>query len=131
MSLEVGDVLSRVGHANPDPDCCLIFLVNGRNTSPGPSSGDGHPHCDILCSDGRGSWTNSGSRDGAVHNPPEILALEPELHLVNPDVVIGPIKDGDCYFDIVGGSGRHVVDRFLKRSLSARDLFLKKKLKEN
>ena len=75
---------------------------------------------------GGGSQTDSGSRDGAVHNPPEILALEPELHLVNPDIVIGPIKDGDCYFDVVGSGGRHVVDRFLKRSLSARDLSLKK-----
>ena len=83
------------------------------------------PYCDILCSDGRGSRTDNGLRDRTVHNPPEILALEPELHLVNPDVVVGPIKDGDCYFDIVGGSGRHtVVDRFLKRSPSAKDLFL-------
>ena len=69
--------------------------------------------------------------DGAIHNPPEILALEPKFHLVNPDIVIGPIKDGDCYFDVVGGSRRHVVDRFLKRSPSARDLSLKKKLKED
>ena len=88
-------------------------------------------HCDILYSDGRGSWTNSGSQDGAVHNPPEILALEPKLHLVNPDIVIRPIKDGDGYFDVVGGCGGHVVDRLIKRSLSARDLSLKKKLKED
>ena len=44
MNLETGDVLSRVGHANSDPDCCLIVLVDGRNASPGPSSGDGCPH---------------------------------------------------------------------------------------
>ena len=83
------------------------------------------PHCDILCSDRRGSRTNSRSWDHTINNPPEILALEPELHLVNPDVVVGPIKDGDCDFNIIGGGGRHsVVDRFLKRSLSVRDLFL-------
>ena len=83
-----------------------------------------------MCSDRRGSQTDSGSRDCPIHNPPEVLTLEPKLHLVNPDVVVGPIKDGDCDFNIVGGSRRHaVVDRFLKRSLSARDL--KKKLKED
>ena len=80
------------------------------------------PHCDILCSDGR---TNSGSQDSPIHNPPEILALEPELHLVNPDIVVGPIKDGDCDFNIVGSGRRHAVDDgFLKRSLSAKYLFL-------
>ena len=89
------------------------------------------PHCNICSSDGRGSQTDSGLQDSAIHNPPEILALEPKLHLVNPDVVIGRIKNGDCYFDIVGGSRRYVVDRFLKRSLSARGLSLKKKLKED
>ena len=68
---------------------------------------------------------------GIINNPPEILTLEPKLHLVDPDVVVGPIKDGDCYFDVVGGGGGHVVDRFLKRSPSARDLSLKKKLKED
>ena len=88
-------------------------------------------HCDILCSDGRGSRTDSGSRDCPIHNPPEILTLEPKLHLVDPDVVVGPIEDGDCDFNIVGSGGRHSVDRFLKRSLSARDLSLKKKLKED
>ena len=89
------------------------------------------PHCDILCSDGRGSWTDSGSQDCSIHNSPEILTLEPKLHLVYPDVVIGLIEDGDCNFNIIGGSGRHFVDRFPKRSLSVRDLFLKKKLKED
>ena len=84
-----------------------------------------------MCSDGRETRTDSGSRDGAIHNPPEILALEPELHLVNLDIVIGPIKDGDCYFDVIGSGGRHVVEGFLKRSPSARDLSLKKKLKED
>ena len=54
------------------------------------------PYCNILCSDGRESRTNSGSWDGPIHNPPEILTLEPKLHLVNLDVVVGPIKDGDC-----------------------------------
>ena len=83
------------------------------------------PHCNILCSDRRGSRTDSGSRDGSIHNPPEILALEPELHLVDPDVVVGPIEDGDCDFNIVGSGRRHAVDDgFLKRSPSARDLFL-------
>jgi hypothetical protein len=86
------------------------------------------PHCGILCSDGRGSQTDSGSWDCSVHNPPEILALEPKLHLVNPDVVVGPIKDGDCDFNIVGGGGRH-VDGFLERSPPARVLSLKRKLK--
>ena len=69
--------------------------------------------------------------DGPIYNPPEVLTLEPKLHLVDPDVVVGPIEDGDCDFNIVGSDGRHVVDGFLKRSLSARDLFLKKKLKED
>ena len=82
-------------------------------------------HCDILCSDGRGSRIYSGLRDRTIHNPPEVLALEPELHLVDPDVVIGPIKDGDCDFDIAGSGRRHAVDdEFL--SLSARDLSLKR-----
>ena len=35
--------------------------------------------------------------------------LEPKLHLVNPDIVIGPIEDGDCYFDVVGSGGRHLL----------------------
>ena len=69
---------------------CLILVV---------------PDCNILCSDWRGSWTDSGSRDRAVHNPPEILTLEPKLHLVDPDVVVGPIKDGDGGLHIVGGGG--------------------------
>ena len=73
----------------------------------------------------------SGSQDCSIHNPPEILTLEPKLHLVYPDVVIGPIEDGDYNFNIVGGGERHFVDRFPKRSPSARDLFLKKKLKED
>ena len=46
-------------------------------------------------------------RDFAVHNPPEVLALQPELHLVDPNVVVGPIEDGDGGFNIVGGGGRH------------------------
>ena len=90
------------------------------------------PDCDVLCSDWRESWTNSGSQDRTIHNPPEVLTLEPKLHLVDPDVVVGPIKDGDCGFSIVGGGGRHsVVDGFLKRSPSARDLSHEKKLKED
>ena len=65
------------------------------------------PDCNILCSDWKEPWTDSGSRDCTIYNPPEVLTLEPKLHLVNPDVVVGPIKDGDCSFDIVGGSGGH------------------------
>ena len=56
---------------------------------------------------GGGSWTDSGSRDGAVHDPLEVLALQPELHLINPNNVVGPIEDGDGGFDIVSGGGRH------------------------
>ena len=83
------------------------------------------PHCNILCSDRRGSQTDSGSGNRTVHNPPEILALEPKLHLVDPDIVVGPIEDGDCNFNIVGGGERHAVDDgFLKRTPSAKDLFL-------
>ena len=58
---------------------------------------------------GGGSWTDSGSQDGAVHNPPEVLALQPELHLVNPNIIVGPIEDGDGGFHIVGDGGRHLV----------------------
>ena len=89
------------------------------------------PDCNILCSDWRGARTDSGSRDCTVNNPPEVLTLEPKLHLVDPDVVVGPIKDGDCSFNIVGSGRGHVVDGFLKRSPSARDLSHEKKLKED
>ena len=88
------------------------------------------PDCNILCSDWRGSRTDSGSWDHTVYNHPEVLTLEPKLHLVDPDVVVGPIKDGDCSFNIVGSGGGHAVDdRFLKRSPSARDLPHERKLK--
>ena len=50
-----------------------------------------------------GTHRDHWSRDGPIHNPPEILTLEPKLHLVDPDIVIGPIEDGDCNFDIIGG----------------------------
>ena len=77
------------------------------------------PDCYVLSSDWRGSRTDSGSQDGAVYNPPEVLTLEPKL-LVNPDVVVGPIKDGDSSFDIVCGGRRHsYVVGLLKRSPSA------------
>ena len=72
---------------------CLILVV---------------PESHILCSDWGGSRTDCGSRDCAVHDPPEVLALQPELHLVDPNIVVGPIEDGDGNFNIVGGSGRHV-----------------------
>ena len=71
---------------------CLILVVPDRN---------------ILCSDWGGSRTDSGSQDGAVYDPPEVLTLEPKLHLVDLDIVVGPIKDGDCGLDIIGGGGRH------------------------
>ena len=87
--------------------------------------------CNILCSDWRGSQTDSESQDCTVYNPPEVLTLKPKLHLVDPDVVVGPIEDGDCDFNIVDGGRRHLDDRFLKRSLSARDLSHEKKLKED
>ena len=74
---------------------------------------------------GEGSWTYSGSRDGAIHDPPEVLALQPELHLVDPNVVVGPIEDGDGSFNIGSGGGRHVGCWVSKRSPSARDLSMK------
>ena len=54
------------------------------------------PHCDICSSDGRGSRTDSRSWDSPIHNRPEVLTLKPKLHLVNPDIVVGPIEDWDC-----------------------------------
>ena len=54
------------------------------------------PSVHIHLGYGRGTSPDRWSGDHAVHNPPEILSLEPKLHLVNPDVEIGPIKDGDC-----------------------------------
>ena len=82
------------------------------------------PDCYVLSSDWGGSWTDSGSWDCTVHNPPEVLTLEPKLHLVDPNVVVGPVEDGDCGFDIVGGGGGHSdVDRFLeKKPVSKRSL---------
>ena len=56
---------------------------------------------------GGGSRTYSGLQDRAVHNPPEVLALQPELHLIDPNVIVGPIEDGGGGFNIVGGGGRH------------------------
>ena len=61
------------------------------------------PDRHILGSDWGGSRTDSGSRDCAVHNPPEVLALQPELHLVDPNIIVGPIEDGDGDLDIGGG----------------------------
>ena len=66
------------------------------------------PESHILGSDWGGSQTDSGSRDGAVHDPPEVLALQPKLHLVDPNIIVGPIEDGYGGFNIGGGSGRHV-----------------------
>ena len=77
----------------------------------------------ITSSDWGGSRTDSGSRDGAVHNPPEVLTLQPELHLVNPNVIVGPIKDGDGGFDIIGGGGRHVSCWVSKKETHQLEIF--------
>ena len=66
------------------------------------------PKNDVLGSNWRGSRTYCGSRDSAVYDPPEVLALQPELHLVDPNVVVRPIEDGDGGFYIGGGGGRHI-----------------------
>ena len=67
------------------------------------------PSVYIRLGHGRGTSPNGWSGDHAVYNPPEVLALEPKSHLVDPDVEVGPIKDGDCDFDIVVVLGRHFL----------------------
>ena len=33
--------------------------------------------------------------------------MQPELHLIDPNVIVGPIEDGDSSFNIIGSGGRH------------------------
>ena len=82
------------------------------------------PESHILGSDWGGSRTYSGSQDCTVHNPPEVLALQPELHLIDPNVVVGPIKDGDSGFYIIGGGGRHVGCWVSKKEALQLEIFL-------
>ena len=72
---------------------------------------------------GGGSRTDSGSRDRAVHDPPEVLALQPEFHLIDPNVIVGPIEDGDGGFNIVGGGGRHVGCWVSKKEARQHEIF--------
>ena len=87
---------------------CLILVVPDRH---------------ILGSDWGGSRTYSGSRDRAIHDPPEVLALQPELDLVDPNVIVGPIEDGDGGFYIVGGSGRHFGCWVSKKEAHQHEIF--------
>ena len=72
---------------------------------------------------GGGSRTYSGSWDGAIHDPPEVLALQPELHLVDPNIIVGPIEDGDGGFYIVGGCGRHFGCWVSKKEACQHEIF--------
>ena len=64
-----------------------------------------------------------GSRDRAVHDPPEVLALQPELHLIDPNIVVGPIEDGDGSFYIGGGGGRHFGCWVSKKEARQHEIF--------
>ena len=72
---------------------------------------------------GGGSRTYSGLRDGAVYDPPEVLVLQPELHLVNPNVIVRPIEDGDGGFYIGGGGGRHFGCWVSKKEARQHEIF--------
>ena len=81
------------------------------------------PESHILGSDWGGSQTDSGSWDCAVHDPPEVLALQPELHLVDPNIVVGPIEDGDSGFNIGSGGGRHFGCWVSKKEAHQHEIF--------